>query len=311
MLLLWGWFLSSNPLSQIQWSAFSPLLHDDSSIPSVDPGLGGRIADEVVALLPPYSVLMYDGEDPYGDQARYEEIPFDSEPLWRIWETVPEGIRYHARFFNSEAESVLSRLFEDIFSLRTAHGEPVVQDIGPADNDNFIWRARKVSTKSQVGTILENPVSELGPPPPERATPGHMNSSRIPVFYGASDQDTCIAEALPQVGSYVVAGKFKLLKTVRLLNLDLLSQVSSGTTYFDPQYARISYRVAFLRRLAEELMRPVVSADVGEEYLAMRVIAEFLAVKARPRIDGMLFHSSQTPSPGFNVVLFNHASRVQ
>ena len=42
--LPWGWFLSSNPLSQILWSAFSSLLHDDLIHPFGGSGFSQRVA---------------------------------------------------------------------------------------------------------------------------------------------------------------------------------------------------------------------------------------------------------------------------
>ena len=277
-------------------------------------GLNEEVAEEIVALLRgfhAYQIVKYGDEDPYGVEARYEEIGPNAGPFWGIWNTVPDGIRHQARFFNEEAENALDSLFEDLFDLTTSMGEPVVQTIDPEDSDTFIWRARKASTLSQVETILGNPAAELAPPPPDHATPGRMNASGIPVFYGAFEQDTCIAEVRPPVGSYVVMGKFKLLRAIRLLDLNLLRHVFIETTYFDPLYPDRSNRVAFLQRLSEELTKPVMPEDEEREYLATQVIAEYLAQKLTPRIDGILFGSSQTDPAGLNVVLFNHASKVQ
>ena len=47
------------------------------------------------------------------------------------------------------------------------------------------------------------------------------------------------------------------------------------------------------------------------EYLATQVVAEYLANKVEPRLDGIIFRSSQTGSKGSNVVLFNHACGVE
>ena len=227
-------------------------------------GLNEEVAEEIVGLLRgfhAYQIAKYGGEDPYGDEAPYEEIGPNAGPFWGIWNTVPDGIRHQARFFNEEAENALDRLFEDLFDLTTSKGEPVVQTIDPEYCDTFIWRARKASTISQVETILGNPAVELAPPPPDHATPGRMNASGIPVFYGAFEQDTCIAEVRPPVGSYVVMGKFKLLRAIRLLDLNLLRHVFIETTYFDPLYPDRSNRVAFLQRLSEELTKPVMPED--------------------------------------------------
>ena len=49
--------------------------------------------------------------------------------------------------------------------------------------------------------------------------------------------------------------------------------------------------------------------DEELEYIPTQIVAEYLAQKANPRIDGILYPSSQTD--GNNVVLFNHACRVR
>ena len=126
--------------------------------------------------------------------------------------TYPVRFQHQARFFNTEVESALDRLFMELDSLRTAAGESVLQVIGNDGEPTIIWRARRAGSQSQLQTILANPASEMGPPPPGITPAGRMNAAGIPVFYGALDYDTCIAEIRPPVGSYVVTGKFELLK---------------------------------------------------------------------------------------------------
>ena len=51
--------------------------------------------------------------------------------------------------------------------------------------------------------------------------------------------------------------------------------------------------------------------DENAEYIATQTVAEFLANVVSPRLDGIVFWSSQTGSVGRNVVLFNHARGVE
>ena len=277
-------------------------------------GIDQEIAGDIVQLLSNaygWRLARHGDEDPYHYEARHEELGPHTGPFWSIWESVPNSIQHRARYFNTDAESVLSRLFSELHALRTRAGEAVVQVVGTDTDDTFIWRARRAGSEGQLKTILANPTAEMGPPPPESAPAGRMNAAGIPVFYGALDQGTCIAEIRPPVGSYVVTGKFQLLKTVRLLDLNLLQDVTIETSYFDPQYADRSNRVAFLKQLGRELTKPVMPEDETREYIATQVIAEYLAHKVQPRIDGIFFRSSQTDPPGENVVLFNHACEVE
>lgn len=46
-----------------------------------------------------------------------------------------------------------------------------------------------------------------------------MNSTGISVFYGATDDQTAIAEFRLSVGSWVVTATFEVIRPLRLLNL--------------------------------------------------------------------------------------------
>ena len=282
-------------------------------------GLEQDIADDIVQHLSDihsYGMVRHGDEDPYGLEARYEECGPDAGPFRIIWDNVPTSIQHQVRFFNTEAESALNRVFRELDTLSTAAADSVFEVIGNDGDTTVIWRARRAGSRSQLQKILANPTSEMGPPPPAITPAGRMNSAGIPVFYGALDQDTAIAEIRPPVGSYVVTGKFELLKPVSLLNLSLLQDIILQDIivekrYFEPDYAERANRVAFLKQLAQELTKPVMPEDEPTEYTATQVIAEYLAHKAQIKLDGISFRSAQTDPPGQNIVLFNHSSSVE
>ena len=277
-------------------------------------GLEQEIADDIVQHLSDihsYRTVSHGGEDPYGIEARYEESGPDAGPFRIIWDNVPTSIQHQVRFFNTEVEDVLNRVFTELNILQTTAGEPVLEVIGYDGDSTIIWRARRAESRSQLQKILADPSSQMGPPPPATTPAGRMNPAGIPVFYGALDQDTAIAEIRPPVGSYVVTGKFELLKPVRLLNLSLLQDIIIEKRYFEPDYAERANRVAFLKQLAHELTKPVMPEDEPTEYTATQVIAEYLAHKAQTKLDGILFRSAQTYPTGENIVLFNHSSSVE
>ena len=249
-------------------------------------------------------------EDPYGFDAHYDHMDPDTSQLKNAWNNFRREIETQARFFGPYAETTLSQIFADLETLRTIIGEPVVREIGPQDDERYVYRARKAHSTDELYRILKSPQDELGPPPSEFAAAGRMNSTGIPAFYGAMDRKTCVAEVRPPVGSRVVTGKFEILKTVRLLDLNLLERVFVETSHFDERYSEQYGRYAFLRQLVTEITVPVMPQDEAKEYLATQAIADFLAFKVSPRLDGILFRSSQTDGTGQNVVLFNHASYV-
>jgi hypothetical protein len=138
-----------------------------------------------------------------------------------------------------------------------------------------------------------------------------MNAAGISVFYGAMEADTCIAEARAPVGSFVVLGPFELARTVRILDLDVLTRVVTDESWFDPGFTVRSNRAAFLRHLVQEIGRPIMPRDEEFEYLPTQAVSEYLASCVEPKLDGILFHSAQTAGEGRNIVLFNHAAGVE
>ena len=53
------------------------------------------------------------------------------------------------------------------------------------------------------------------------------------------------------VGAHVVIGRFDLLRSVRLLDLDALSNIYAGGSYFDPKYSEQEGRAEFFRHLVK------------------------------------------------------------
>ena len=252
-----------------------------------------------------------DGEDdPYGPDARYAERGPDTWAFRESWVEFRRDIRSRARFFSTYSEEALGKIFGDLGAHRALGDRRVIRVVGPDDDDRFFWRARKAQSTAELETILKSPSRELGPPPSRLAKGGRMNAPGIPVFYGALDEGTCLAEARAPVGSDVVVARFELLRPVRLLDFDALAEVYDEGSHFDPEYSVRRGRWAFLRQFVREVSMPVMPQDEAFEYLPTQAVAEYLAHKAEPRVDGIVFRSTQTGQAGHNVVLFNHASGV-
>ena len=278
-------------------------------------GVSEEIACDVRELLSDkhghWTFIRKGGEDPYNSEAMYEERDPSSGEFLYTWDEFCRGIRSRARFFSNEAKENLSYIFGDLTALESFDGRTVIREIDSASKDRFIWRSRQAGSDEELKTILKSPAQEIGPPPPSLAKSGRMNAAGISVFYGAMEKATCVAEVRPPVGSYVVVGKFEVLKPLKLLDLGVLTEVIAKGSYFDPGYAVRKSRVAFLRQLVDEISRPVMPGDEQLEYIATQVVAEYLAQKPAPGLDGIIFHSSQTGGNGRNVVLFHHASEIE
>ena len=249
-------------------------------------------------------------ENPYDSQSCYEERGPNDEPFRDTWGEFRREIIGKARFFSRVAEERLDDIFGDLRNLRTVQGEPVVREFAPGSAESSFWRARRIEKEEDIETIFRDPAGSLGPPPSKFAKNNRMNARGIPVFYGASCRDTCIAEIRAPVGSRVVAGNFTLLRTVRLIDLQTMSQVYVEGSRFHPEYEQRRGRASFLKQLVDEISKPVMPEEEELEYIPTQVVAEYLANKADPKIDGILYPSSQTDGDGKNVVLFNHACEV-
>ena len=278
-------------------------------------GLDEEVADDVTALLfdqhRGHWAVREGSEDLYSDDAMYEERGPNDVGFHNTWAELRREIRSRSRFFSTKSEEMLFFIFGDISAHTATDDKPVVREIGPGDPDASVWRARAALSAEELKAILKSPASELSSPPSRLAKPGRMNAQGIPVFYGAMDQRTCISEVRAPVGAHVVLGRFDLLRSVRLLDLDALSNVYAGGSCFDPNYSEQEGRVEFFRYLVSEISRPVMPQDEALEYLPTQAVAEYLAHKVNQRMDGILFLSSQTGGDGRNVVLFNHARGVE
>lgn len=277
-------------------------------------GLDEPIARDVRELLSDrfgYEATKEGEEDPYDDQACYEEKGPDEWDFRESWDFFRSQVRFRSRFFNPHAQRALDEIFGDLGSLHNHEGTPAIREIMPADESRYVYRARVAFSNEGLTSILTDPVKGLGPPPSRQAKAGRMNPAGVSVFYGARDKETCIAEARAPVGSCVVIGRFEIIRPVRLLDFDVLTQVVVKGSHFDPGFHTRYGRAAFLDRLVREISRPVLPRDEEFEYLPTQAVSEYLASCVEPRLDGILFHSSQTAGTGRNIVLFNHARRIE
>ena len=249
-------------------------------------------------------------ENPYNSDMLYQELESDPSDFRLAWWDFREEIQSRARYFGTTAEARLEEIFANLNLLKTFWGGPVVREINPGDKDSSFWRARAVYSESELKRILDSPTREIGPPPSNKAKAGRMNAEGIQVFYGASDEETCVAEIRPSVGSYVFLGKFDLLTPVRILDFGALSISDSRVSHFDQNYSEQRSREKFLRQWAQEISRPVMPHDEAREYIPTQAVADYLANRVDPRLDGIIFRSSQTGGTGRNVVLFNRACKV-
>lgn len=249
-------------------------------------------------------------EDPFGDEAHYTERGPDDEKYLALWRDFETSLRTHSRFYNAQAKALFDELLKDIDSLTSRDGKPAVLKALPSSFPPF-YRARIAFDSQAVVRCLQDPERELGAPPSEVAKSGRMNANGIPVFYGAVEQGTCVAELRPPVGSQIVAAKFMIVRELRLLDLDVLTALTTKGSIFDTEYRGRLDRIAFLRSLHARITRPTMPGEEELGYLPTQAFAEYLANVAAPKFNGLLFRSTQTGGAGRNIVLFGDATRLE
>lgn len=242
--------------------------------------------------------------------AHYEEI-LPNSGVWREeWQEFEKSLKYEARYFNKVGLQHLTEIFGGIDKLSTHDDRSLVISAGPEMDLCKIYRARVFQSDEKLCEALKRPDIHMVNPPPKFAVAGRMNAHGISVFYGATDQQTAIAEVRPPVGSQVLVAQFSIMQTLRLLDLTALDAVFENGSIFDEGWAARLERAAFLKTLSQRMTRPVMPEDEALEYLPTQAIADFLASENEPRLDGILFPSVQTEGQGLNIVLFQRAVSV-
>ena len=249
-------------------------------------------------------------EGPYYAEAHYEDAELDDVEYRESWRNFENNLKTEARFFSVTAEATLDSVFERLMELRSPDGKPIIVEAGPGTEMTALYRARMFQTLDELGEALKRPDVHIGPPPATLAKAGRMNAHGIAVFYGATKSEISISEVRPPVGSRVVVGRFELIRKMRLLDVSVLRSAYVKGSVFDPTYIRRLERAKFLRGLSERISQPVMPDDEPLEYLVTQAIADYLAGKSDPEIDGIIYPSVQDSSGGSNVVLFNKSSRV-
>lgn len=239
----------------------------------------------------------------YESAAELTERPL-AEGAYLPWINFCQSLSVEGRFFNRAAEEQLAAALGDIQTVSTL-GTGVVTELTPASPP--LHRARVALTEQDLIKILTYPSAELGPPPAELARAGRLNADGISVFYGALDERTCIAEVRPPVGSFVVAASFGVLRPLKMLDLrnlagsDLDLRLYSED-FFAPDFIDRRKRRYFLSRFEQEICRPVMPNHEHRGYLPTQAMSEYLAVKATPPIDGLMYGSTQAGYAPGNMV---------
>lgn len=155
-----------------------------------------------------------------------------------------------------------------------------------------LYRARK---SSKVGFKR----SEMGAPPSDKATAGRANSQGISCLYLCSSKETTIKEIRANAFDYVSIANFRLNRDVKVLDLSIISHNSPFYTETDKVKYMINER--HLRKIQNDLAKPITSDDTELDYLPTQYISDFAKFLG---YDGVKYISTFDRT-AYNVALFD------
>lgn len=276
-----------------------------------------RLAGELLELLEQkhkdFEADVMGMETEFSPEAKYDNKSLGYGTWQSEWENFEHILKSQSRYFNQHIEGFLSRVFSGLDKLKTKKGKPIIIAAGPGTGIEKLFRARVFQLADKLKEALKDPAPLLGPPPSNLAKAGRMNASGIPVFYGATEAKTAIAEVRPPVGSTVAVASFAIIRPIQLLDLTSFEEMRTWFkgSIFDPSYEVNLKRNVFLRNISNRMIMPVMPDHESFEYLPTQVIADFLSSRTDVVIDGIIYKSVQVADASVNVVLFNKASRVE
>jgi hypothetical protein len=250
-----------------------------------------------------------DGDEPFWNEtSTYIEHRVKPVHYFAEWQRTLDELKGNRRFFSPAAKTLFGKLFKDVGNMKACKAsgekpfklEPVMRSL-PVGTELF--RARICDSRSELQDFYKNPFQHVGPPPKNKPRPaGRMNAEGVAVFYGAMDEETCLAEMRPALTNEIAIITLETTAPLRILDFSLLERAHGTLSYFDPDYTEQVEKHAFLRHIHRLISQPVVPKREAD-YLITQAMSEYLAHVHQNPFDGILFASAQREN-GTNIVLF-------
>ncbi|MFT7099060.1 MAG: hypothetical protein ACJAS6_000930 [Rickettsiales bacterium] len=247
--------------------------------------------------------LFYDDSIRYESREDVEARDAENAEYWYEnqiqfkWQEFCEYVKHSNRFFN-----IRSRL-DELFGNADRYSEGERSPIYFIYKGSSIYRARKTDENS-YDKLKKSPMSELGPPPPDKSVNGRMNVQHIPVFYGAFDSKVAVSELRPFIQEKVALGKFTLAEDIKVFDFTVYDNI------FDDKYRNSDYhetRYDILSYMQSEISQPVSLNSQSLEYVPTQIISEY--IKEHFKVDAIIYFSSLVPEDSKNdrrnIVIFD------
>ena len=210
------------------------------------------------------------------ERGYYHDKPH--EQLAYDWNLFVDTVKHRARytFLLDEGDPV-----SDVISVghEVRRGGAMLTELGrmideaglvkPLPAGTMLYRCRP----STSGATYET-ARDLGSPPPDKARSNRMSPAGIPMFYGAFDEDTAIAETVTDNDTAASIGRFVTEAECWIVDLDQLPELPS---LFDDDHRHLRSAIRFLHGFREDLVKPIERDDrIHIEYVPTQVVTEYL-----------------------------------
>jgi len=259
-----------------------------------------------------------DGEEPFYDREysyKSNEYGYDEHSL--TWRWFRNGILHEQRFFNSDALKKLNDIFDGLHLIRNESNDPAVYELKPDGPNSVFYRARISNNPAARAEIIDDPATNLGPPPEQLRTAGRMNSSGIMTYYGAFDLQTCIAELRPAVGEKIATAQFTLARPILVLDTTGFTGRPKAINIFAKTHIKRMRLWKFMTQFMNEIAQPCLPSDEHLDYVPTQVVSEYLThlhevpgAYEGKRIDGIIYRSAQRAN-GKNIAIFRDSAMVE
>lgn len=227
------------------------------------------------------------------------------------WDARATQFKHSRRYFNDNARKFFALLFDVAItakSLSLFKSTPAV--IKTLRAGTGLFRGRLVSDADQRERIKANPAKELAAPPKSFTKQNRMNAAGVPMFYGARDRTTCIAEVRPSIGDEIAIARFQTTRDLRFFdftNLDNPLERQKLSVWLD-DYQEREEHLTLLKYLHRLIAQPVRTTD--SDYIMTQAMAEFLRFDAGDGFEGIIFGSVQAEG-GVNYVIFSERDSLE
>ena len=196
------------------------------------------------------------------------------------WEKFKEEIIFKNRYILSN--SIDRDILKPLFRIHTK-----------------VYSKGKLFYRARISDANGFDIDQMGKPPPEKSPSGRANPEGIPYFYVSSPQKTVLYESRATHMDYVTIAEFRVkdrLRVVSLRKIDLLSPFQAGDELAD--YLK---NQKYLKRLEQELSKPLRRNDRRIEYLPTQYICEYVKSLEYDAIE----YGSSLHENGLNLAIFN------